>query len=89
MCGFVAWTVFTKLSLPPSLFTLEFHLERTPLLTSAHPPELAGQFLLASPRYIRYNNNNNNFKKKLNGGIIDSTFASKFAKNVITNAMQH
>ncbi|TMS19787.1 RNA-binding protein Musashi-like protein 1 [Larimichthys crocea] len=24
----------------------EFHLERTPLLTSSHPPELAGQWLL-------------------------------------------
>lgn len=29
----------------PSLF-LEFHLERTPLLTSSHPPELTGQWCI-------------------------------------------
>uniref|UniRef100_A0A667Y3K0 Musashi RNA binding protein 1 n=1 Tax=Myripristis murdjan TaxID=586833 RepID=A0A667Y3K0_9TELE len=31
----------------------EFHLERTPLLTSSHPPELAGQWLLTPSRAPR------------------------------------
>lgn len=44
------WVVslFTEISLDLLLFP-EFHLERTPLLTSSHPHELTGQWLLTPP----------------------------------------
>lgn len=44
----------SSLSLSLSLF-LEFHLERTPLLTSSHPPELAGKCCYTPPRAQRGN----------------------------------
>lgn len=54
VCCFVVWPVDSDCTLCLSLsvsqppWILEFHLERAPLLTSTHPPELAGQWFLTN-----------------------------------------